>query len=323
MNKKILFIGLSLILVGIVGLFIFIKFSDDRISGKILIVQKNAISINLALVNVYAVSKQDADRWKTRVIKDCYNVCEEIIQRRQQKISEIDKVRKENDLLVKHLELNKLLLDEAKILSKKLWLSDANDNETAGKFLKLVGTKDLESSETLTSIGYAHRWKDAYDFINKEISRIDNQLSENNLLFKKKLEVVDSQCLKDVITLRLELIKKTSPAYLSVFPSDLEIVTSDLTDESGCFNLRVPRGEYYVFASSSRTVLSDKNPEKYYWAYYVRVPSQQAKKCLLGNMNLVEHTLDSLWRDLPSLVIKSYRGKLEDSDFPTEFKNDE
>ena len=51
MNKKILFIGLSLVLIGLVGFFVFIKFSDDRISGKILIVQKNAISINLALVN--------------------------------------------------------------------------------------------------------------------------------------------------------------------------------------------------------------------------------------------------------------------------------
>ena len=323
MNKKILFIGLSLVLIGLVGFFVFIKFSDDRISGKILIVQKNAISINLALVNVYAVSKHDADRWKTRVIKDCYNVCEEIIQRRQLKIVEIDKVRKENDLLVKHFELNKLLLDEAKILSKKLWLSDANDNENGAKFLKLVSTTDLESKDALTSIAYARRWKNAYDFINKEISRIDVQLSENNLLFKKKLEIIDNLCVKDVIRLRLELLKKTSAEYLSVFPSDLEIISSDLTDESGCFNLRVPKGEYYVFANSSRTVLSDDNPEKYYWAYYVKVPSQQAKKCLLGNMNLVEHTIDSLWRDLPSLVIKSYRGKLDDSDFPTEFKNEE
>jgi hypothetical protein len=323
MNKKILFIALSIILVGLIGLFIFNKFSDDRISGKILIVQKNAISINLALVNVYAVSKQDADRWKTRVLKECYNVCEEIIQRRHQRLAEIDKTRKENDLLVKHYELNKLLLNEAKVLSKKLWLSDANNNENGDKFLKLASSKDLESYEKLTLMAHAHRWKDAYDFINTELSRMDTQLSENDTLFKNKLEIVDSECLKDVVRLRLELIKKTSPAYLSVFPSDLEIVSSDLTDESGCFNLHVPKGEYYVFANSSRTVLSDENPEKYYWAYYVRVPSQQAKKCLLGNMNLVEHTVDSLWRDLPSLVMKSYRGKLEDSDFPTEFKNEE
>jgi hypothetical protein len=323
MNKKILFIVLSIILVGLIGLFIFNKFSDDRISGKILIVQKNAISINLALVNVYAVSKQDADRWKTRVLKECYNVCEEIIQRRHKRLAEIDKTRKENDLLVKHYELNKLLLNEAKVLSKKLWLSDANNNENGDKFLKLASSKDLESHEKLTLMAHAHRWKDAYDFINTELSRMDTQLSENDTLFKNKLEIVDSECLKDVVRLRLELIKKTSPAYLSVFPSDLEIVSSDLTDESGCFNLHVPKGEYYVFANSSRTVLSDENPEKYYWAYYVRVPSQQAKKCLLGNMNLVEHTVDSLWRDLPSLVMKSYRGKLEDSDFPTEFKNEE
>ena len=323
MNKKIIFTGLALVLLSLIGLFIFIKVSDDRISGKILIVQKNAISINLALVNVYAVSKIDADRWKDRVLQECYNVCERIIQRRQQRVSDVDKVRNENDALVKHLEVNKLLLDEAKILSKKLWLSDANDNDNGAKFLKLVSTKDLESNDALTSIAHAHRWKDAYDFINKEISRIDAQLSENNLLFKKKLEIIDSLCVKDVIRLRLELLKKTSPEYLAVFPSDLEIISSDLTDESGCFNLRVPKGEYYVFANSSRAVLSDDNPEKYHWAYYVKVPSQQAKKCLLGNMNLVEHTLDSLWRDLPSLVIKSYRGKLEESDFPKEFKNEE
>lgn len=320
MNKKIIFIGLALILVTLSGIFIFIKISDDRISGKILIVQKNAISINLALVNVYAVSKVDADRWKDRVLQECYNVCERIIQRRQQRVSDIDKVRKENDALVKHLEVNKLLLDEAKILSKKLWLSDANDNVNGTKFIKLVSSKELESANTLTSMAYAHTWKEAYDFINKELTRIDVQLSENNVIFSKKLEDIDSLCLKDVILLRLELIKKTSPSYLSVFPSDLEIISSDLTDESGCFNLRVPKGEYYVFANSSRTVLSDENPEKYYWAYYVKVPSQQAKKCLLGNMNLVEHTLDSLWRDLPSLVLKSYRGRLEDADFPSEFK---
>ncbi len=320
MNKKIIFTGLALVLLSLIGLFIFIKVSDDRISGKILIVQKNAISINLALVNVYAVSKIDADRWKDRVLQECYNVCERIIQRRQQRVSDVDKVRNENDALVKHLEVNKLLLDEAKILSKKLWLSDANDNVNGTKFIKLVSSKELESANTLTSMAYAHTWKEAYDFINKELTRIDVQLSENNVIFSKKLEDIDSLCLKDVILLRLELIKKTSPSYLSVFPSDLEIISSDLTDESGCFNLRVPKGEYYVFANSSRTVLSDENPEKYYWAYYVKVPSQQAKKCLLGNMNLVEHTLDSLWRDLPSLVLKSYRGRLEDADFPSEFK---
>ncbi|MEY4379271.1 MAG: hypothetical protein RLZ85_1152, partial [Verrucomicrobiota bacterium] len=66
------------------------------------------------------------------------------------------------------------------------------------------------------------------------------------------------------------------------------------------FSIRLPVGDYYLVARSQRRVF-DSN-EYYYWVRPVSVPSDESKRCLMGNNNMLGAGDKNLWTDLDELI---------------------
>ena len=128
MNKKnvTIFATLGLLLVVALTVVLFGWLSQEIISGKVMVVQRNAEVRKLALVRVYAVSEVEAKKWRDNVFQNCRNILESSANRRAAGIEERRRILAENDSLIRR---NELLLGEAiemRDLAREFWIVDPN-----------------------------------------------------------------------------------------------------------------------------------------------------------------------------------------------------
>lgn len=269
----------------------------EKISGKVIIVQQDAYAHKLALVQVSAVRRDDAIAWRDRVAKDCYFLIEEIRKEIADAQAECSAIETRLDLRIKSAESAKNSYLQIKDIAKHVWVIDSNDVNSKRMFFSLLAAQNPPRSKEIEELAMASKWQAVNELIGNDlIPGVEREIQKFESDRKVKPAAVMAASRIKIRELRDALDRMTSYDSLSSIPPTVHRVATDITDDSGEYSLRLPRGEYYVFASGSRRVF-DKT-ETYSWAVSVSVPSQTSEKCLLGNMNLAGTGAGDLWEPL-------------------------
>ena len=274
-------------------------FFCDKIVGKVIVVQRDAYANRMALIKVVAIRKADALAWRDRVVRNVYSLNEEIRQEQQDAKGRIEANRKYYDEKIRAIGVTKDAYLRAKDLAKHVWLVDAADDASKTKFFALIAMKGLPRASEVEALAISSRWQEALELMKNEL--IPDLERQAQALTKESEEQERSIFLESGVKVREfreNLRRMVSPETLAYVPDHVPVADSDITDESGQYSLRLPRGDYYVFAHGSRKVYAAT--ENYSWAVPVSVPSRQSEKCLLGNMNLVGQGSGDLWEGLPT-----------------------
>lgn len=274
-----------------------------QITGKVLIVQRDANVKKLALIELYAVSDADVAKWKDSVAESLRQAVGEIHRTQKEaasaeaEIREIGEKRVANSLAC--IERTK----EAAEAARKIWLIERKSESLRNRFKELVAKEPIPGNQELTKLMRDDNWQDAYVLLSTsslpEAERI-NRLAAND--YDKQLQTHLRATRNKLIGMRESLDELIPHPTVNALPASVEIHAKDVTDDSGSFSLNVLPGDYYIFAEGNRDVFS--KTEHYFWAHPVKVPSQESEKCLIGNLNLNgESTIkDDLWYELRKTI---------------------
>jgi hypothetical protein len=303
MNKKniTIFVTLGLLLVVALATVLFGLLSKEVISGKVMVVQRNAEVRKLALVRVYAVSEAEAKKWHDSVLRECRNILDASANRRASGVEERRRIIEENDSSIRR---NEDLLDaaiEMRDLAREFWIVDPNQPTKKKRFFEVTASKGVPSGREVEADAMASRWDRCYESLRHSVvPELQERLQKANARKVAELSLHDAEVARDLTELRKALKKAMSHDSLTDIPSDVPVTSSVLSDDKGDYTIRVPKGGYYLFARGSRTVF-DKE-ERYYWVKKVIVPSDESVRCLLGNNNMLDGDEAHLWSDLEYLL---------------------
>lgn len=274
----------------------------DTISGKVLIVQQNAHANKMALVEVVAISREEAHAWRDGVARDCFWILEE--KRKEMAAGEerLRVAKASADQRVLEQEGHIARLQQLLSLARKGWEEQgAGAAEHKRRFFYLIAEGRRPELAPIEAQALASNWQDAYMALKHDaIPAAERQLAELKARAEKDLGEIIAEMSRVADNHDRKLERTISMENLSRIPQTVRIAAVDRTDDTGEFKLRLPRGDYYIIASGERDVFS--RTESYNWAHPVSVPSRTSEKCLLGNMNLVEATDDDLWEQLRNQV---------------------
>lgn len=303
MSKKnaIVFCVLGLLLVAAVAAFLFSLLSREVVSGKVMVVQRNAEVRKLALVRIYAVSGDEAKKWRDNVLRECRGILDASASRRAAGADERRRIIDEHDSLIRRNELLLGTAIEMRDLAREFWIIDPNQPTKKKRFFEINVSKDLPSSREVELDAMASRWDRCYESLRHSVvPELEQRLKRANERKVAELALHDTTLERDLSDLRKALNKAMSYDSLTDIPDGVPVTSSVLSDDKGEFTVKVPKGEYYLFARGSRTVF-DKQ-ERYYWVKKVVVPSDESVRCLLGNNNMLDGDEAHLWSDLESLL---------------------
>lgn len=282
--------------------------SKSQISGKVLIVQRDAEVKKLALIELSAVSASDVARWKADINENLRLAVGEIhrVQREasltESEFREIGEKRVANSL--ECIEKAK----EATESARRIWLIERNSEALRKRFHELLTNAQIPGSNELIEMAKNENWQDAYTMLTTlslpEAERINRLAS---LDYSKQMTAHHDATRKKLDGMRAALDDLIPSPTVKALPSDIEVHAKDITDDTGSFVLNVLPGDYFIFAEGSRAVFS--KTEHYFWAHPIKVPSQESQKCLIGNLNLNgESTLkDDLWYELRITIAEQKR----------------
>ena len=289
----------AILLIVIISFVSYQLLSKEKISGKVLIVQRDADVKKLALIKVYAVRDADIIRWK-RQLNESLSSAVESIHRLQKESAAVEAEIKEiGEKRVANSNECITRTEEATELARKIWLIDRNSQVLRKRFKQIIMSEGIPRGQEIADITKSDNWQDAYHILSEaslpESQRI-NRLAVSD--FNKELLSHTEKTRMKVTSMRDALESIIPAPTVQSLPDDIGIKAHDVTDDTGSFTLNVPPGEYYIFAEGNRTVFS--TTEHYFWAHPISVPSQESEKCLIGNLNLNgESTLkDDLWHEL-------------------------
>ncbi len=296
LTKPIL-LGVSTALLVLLGFFGYTLLGRELIVGKVLIVQANAVANKMALVQVFAVDRDEALKWRHKVAEDCFFLLNQVEQERTEVEGQLASTRASYDQLLARLDESRSKAEEAMELSRQAWMVDRRNEQTKRRFFALATEGSFPRAVEVGNYGVSSDWQQAHltikDLVLPAIledlaattRKRDGRLAEISRLSEERIE-----------GLRDNLRRMTSPERLNVIPPHVKVAARDITDDSGEFRLRLPPGDYFVIASGSRRVFNDV--ERYHWAQPVSTSTQEAEKFLLGNMNQMDVSEDHMWRGL-------------------------
>lgn len=273
----------------------------DKVVGKVIIVQQNAHANKLALIEVVAIRREDAHSWRASVARDIAWIIEEerkVVSDWQSRVAE----SKERAAQAKSRhEVALARVNELIHHAHRVWLIDANDTAAKNRFFSLIAEANRPDLRDVEDFALGSRWQQAHAHLSRSILPAILLEQDDARRRAEEEQVALGKAMDAAVSETQERLRRMlTPESLSRIPANVSIVASDRTDDTGEFVLRVPRGDYYVFAKAGRNVFG--NSESYHWAQPVSVPSQLSGKCLLGNMNLMELSDDDLWEDLGTQI---------------------
>lgn len=270
----------------------------ERVVGKVIVVQKDAYANRMALIRVVAVRKADALAWRDRVARECFFLSEEIRKEKQDARGRIEANKAYYDSKLQEVSESKAAYLRARDLAKHIWLVDSGDAASKTTFFALIARKGLPRAGEVEALAISTRWQEALELIKNElIPALDKEADSLRRESDEQERLILANSGVRIREFRDNLSHAVSPETLAIIPSSVPVADADITDESGQYSLRLPRGDYYIFAHGSRKVYT--TTERYSWAVPVSAPSRQAEKCLLGNMNIVGEGSGDLWESLP------------------------
>jgi hypothetical protein len=273
--------------------------SYKQVNGKVLIVQRNADVKKLALIQIGAVDADDIARWKQSLNEKLRQEVETIHLFQQKAAADEAEIIDVGTKRVANAIECKNRTDEAIETVRKIWLVDRNSGNLRQKISDLLSRGNIPRNHAVSELIKSNDWQEAYRLLSTtsltEAIHM-HELAEDDR--KKTLEAHQKGYRKALVSMRDGLDYLIPPLSVKSLPKDIKVRAHDITDETGSFTLKVPPGEYYIFAEGERTVFSAI--EHYFWAHPISVPSQESDKCLMGNLNLNgESTInDDLWYEL-------------------------
>ena len=292
--------GISLCLAG------YRLFGPMKITGKVFIVKGNSEVVRLPLVNLYIV---DADQAKLSRVN-----LEKSAESLKNEYSELDKEikaidgQKERAIFSRYIESLKKSSNRIREIEQKRSVAQLTtkqlekDNKELLEIIAKIET-DISSLSTVSQFedsrikSVIKKYADECD-----LKSLVNFLNHDVILgYERGLNSLKEQLKSPLIQKQISLYKDYkalfSPDNLGKLPD--KIAASTISDDNGEFAISVPRGEYYVFASSSRKVVSET--EFYYWASPVKAEVGNPDPLILSNQNLIEEigsNYGNLWQFL-------------------------
>lgn len=298
----------ALLVLTFLGMFCYNIFKKEQISGKILIVQKNADVKKLALIEIYAVSEIDVERWKANINDELRLHVESIHRLQGETLSAESEIRDIGEKRVANSAASIQATKESIELARRIWLIDRNSEPLRKRFRELITTTSIPRNLEIAQMAKDNNWQDAYTMLLNsalpEAERIDRAASSD---YKKQLEL-HRKVSRDKLAGMIDSLDSLIPApKISALPEEINIYATDVTDDTGSFKLRVRPGNYYIFAEGSRSI--GAQTEHYFWAHPIVVPSQESEKCLIGNLNLNGESTkrDDLWYELRKRIADQKR----------------
>lgn len=300
---KLAVIVVSLLLLIPLSIWGYKLLSKRQITGKVLIVQRDADVKKLALIELYAVSDVDVEKWKASIAESLRLAVSEIHRAQREaalietEIREIGEKRVANSF--ECIERTK----EATEAARRIWLIDRKSESLRRRLGELVTKQPIPRNQELIKMMRDENWQEAYALLTTsslpESDRIHRLAASD---YSKQLMAHNESTRKKLTRMREALDHLIPDPSVKALPPSIEIHAKDVTDDTGSFTLNVLPGDYYVFAEGDRAVFS--KTEHYFWAHPVKVPSQESDKCLIGNLNLNgESTLkDDLWYELRKTI---------------------
>lgn len=302
---KYILAALTVVLLALLGWFGFSAFSRELIVGKVLIVQANAVANKMALIQVYAIEKEEAEKWRHRVAQDCYFLLNQIESEKADSEKQLSATRATYDQLISKLEDARAKAEEAMELSRRIWMVDRQNEPAKRRFFTLATDGAFPRATEVGNHGVSTNWQQAHVTIKEQVlPALLSELAETQKTKDARVADIEKKSQERVEELRDNLRRMMSPENLNTIPPYVRVAAHDITDDSGEFKLKAPRGDYYVIANGSRRVFNDV--ERYHWAQPVSTSTQESEKFLLGNMNQIESGDDNLWRGLRE-EIRSFR----------------
>ena len=285
----------------VAGIFLYKSIFSEEIKGRIMVVQRDAEVKRLALVKVFAVSAQDADAWRSIIIKKYRDILDNQAEFIATSSQERRIIVSENDSSIARLE--KLLSSayECRDAAREFWIVDPNQPTKKRRFFEIMVMPGFPSAKQIEQQALASRWDNCYEALRNSVVP-ELELAHARAVSRKDSELKkhDAEVSGKLAEFREARMRCLSYESLTEIPDTVKKVYAGISDDNGDFSIRLPVGDYYLVARSQRRVF-DSN-EYYYWVRPVSVPSDESKRCLMGNNNMLGAGDKNLWTDLDELI---------------------
>jgi hypothetical protein len=296
-TSRYLLVSSAVVLLSALGWLGFTALKRELIVGKVLIVQANAVANKMALIQVCAIEKSEAERWRYRVAQDCRFLLDQIEAETSECSRQLAATRETYDTTIARLEGAHARAEEAMELARRVWMVNRQDEQAKRRFFALATEGSFPRGAEIGNHGVSSNWQQACTALKDHVvPSLQDELAEVRKTKETRMADIQKGSDARVAEHRDNLSRMLSPGSLNTIPSYVQVAARDITDDSGEFKHKAPRGDYYVIANGSRQVFNDV--ERYHWAQPVSTSTQEAEKLLLGNMNQIEVGDNNLWRGL-------------------------
>ena len=341
-KKKLLTLSIAAAFALIASFYIYyIKYAERSVVGKVFIVQKNAEVRKLAAANIEILTKQEAEKWLAQVKPSVEQKLTIAKQTLEQKVALSSIIKSTAEKLPSKYEHASIQLDNIRLSSFSqyyLWkgfirqtYSRSTENFDESK-ARALAAEDSKFSEKKAQI--LKEWREFtadYEIGENFVNEIDSKIKNDSWYTLKDVIRLSGfpklKRLAQKITFEtnsklseqkeeLDGFRKATNALikLPMFypPSIIKREASAITDGDGQVAIKLPPGDYYVFARYSRELPSET--ETYFWATQFTVKASNENVFMLQNQNEAFSQDDKcLW---PYSIIQSLNeiGKICDNE---------
>lgn len=296
-KKTALWAGLAVVILSVVGgAVVFLReraaAAEQVVGGKILIVQKNAEVRKLALVKIDVIRKEDALKWLAATLPVADSKLSSAKGFTAKSLDDIIRTRHEanalrSDFGSKAMEMGSLSFNlitlEAEMRLQRRGASVAGLDERRDRIRKQISSLEKYLPDGFSSQFEAGANERVYAQALAAKGRGFGAVLRAARAAADKPES-DIQALAGAIRTYAEKFDSDIMGLMYVPPASIKRVASATSDGDGLFSLKLPPGEYYAIAMSSRQVVG--TTEQYYWATRFVVSPQGDNAIMLGNQNL-------------------------------------
>lgn len=299
MKKKFilaaLIVTIFLVIIG-TGFYGYRLIFREEIKGRIMVVQRNTDVKRLALIHIYAISAGNAEVWRTKVVNNCRRIVDEVARNRKNAYFERKRIIAENDSSIDRLDRLISAAVESCETSREIWLVNPNQPSRKSRFFEALLIQGFPSAKDIEADALNARWDKCYESLrNSVIPELQERLNTAKKRKASELKQYDLELIEKVKELTSEYSMAVSFESLTDIPASIKVAANGISDDNGEFSINLPIGDYYLIARGTRRVID--SDEHYFWARPVSVPSDESKRCLMGNNNMLGSTDPNMWTE--------------------------
>ena len=287
-------------LLGAVAVFSFYNYyssrADRSVAGKVLIVLNNSEVRKLALVDIQVLSAVEAKRWFDYASPIGYKAIKEGEAAYQLIDRELGvELNKSESFITTSLKLKSL--GEAALRVRKLQAGGSlMRNDTTASAAKR-GTDEVSDGygklaylfqDDIKAMVKDQRFKEIAVSTAEALNKLESEATSVGW----QSERIAGSLSRDAAAALRDIQRVKAAIYMPT--SGYSRAAEAISDGDGQFTLKLPPGNYVVFASSRRQ-LPGNQVELFYWAVKLTVTSDSGNSVILGNQNLESNSPECLW----------------------------